>query len=187
LENISLTEIGYVSMAEMLHDRGASIGDLATAIETAGVWTWDRYGRFKRFDAKEPESLKALDRLAFEHGRLTDPQYEWHPQDDDPVDDLLYLCGWRADALPELHAPEVIVRNDPRPQATARHENATLRLLEAMRRLLRGELTGNPHPDCKDDESLVGILADFSPGREGLGRTTIKDKFKKAGSLWEIP
>jgi hypothetical protein len=185
LEGIALTEVDYVSMFQMLDQHGASIGDLATAIESSGIWTWDRYGRFKRFDRDAPQVKQALDRLALAYERNHDPTYDEHPGDNDPEHDPLFLCGWPADELPKLEQAQLVVRNAPRrPQAVAREENATLRLVEAMRRLCLGLLNDRHHPDCPDENALVNAIVDFSHDREGLGIATVTEKFTKSAALW---
>lgn len=186
MEGITLSEVEYVSMARLLFERGASVGSLATAIESSGVWGWDRYGRFKLFGPEHRASLDALDRLALHYEKINDPQDEEYGVHQDPETDRLYLFGWPADQLPSMQESERVVLKPTRPQAASRGENATLRLVEGLRRFCLGLLTDHRHPDCANEDELIAAIVNHSAGRDGLKKATIKSKFKAAFELWDI-
>lgn len=178
-------EVVFVSLAELLSDRGVSIGSLATEIERAGVYGWDRFGRFVRFGKEKQESLRALDGLALHYAKSIDPRDDG-PGIPDPERDRLYLFGWRADQLPKFKEPTETVSKPDRPQAASRAEKTNLRIIEGLKRILLGKLTEHPHPDCATEEDLIAILEDHSTGREGLGRATLKRRFQDAAEAWDV-
>ena len=54
----------FLSLAKLLTQRKVSVAALATAIESHGVYGWDRFGRLKEFKSDSKGAGKALDLLA---------------------------------------------------------------------------------------------------------------------------
>lgn len=186
MECVTLSDTEFVSLAELLFQRGVSVGSLATEVEDSGVHGWDRFGRFKRFAPEDGEALRVLDRLALHYDKVS--HSERYAEDSgipDPESDLLYYFGWAVDRLPSFVEGEA-VRKPQRPQSAAREENSALRLVEALRRLALGDLTGNRHPDCPDEDALISEIVNHAIGRDGLKGATVKKKFKAAAELWSI-
>lgn len=165
-----------------LLDEGVSTGTLATAIEQGGIWGWDRYARFTRFEPASPHAGKALDLVA--------AQAAWSqsggPDDQSPVDEAVgpdnpfVLFGWPEDNVPDFGAIESGQTKVPRPQSVAKSENANLAIIGHLLAFIQGKLTPRSHPDYGSEADLIKLLSDYNGQFPGLGRSNLQAKFAAA-------
>jgi len=105
----------FLSIGELLspcgnnRNRIVQIGVLATAIETHGIYTWDRYGRFRHFLGESAQGTKALDLLSYVYEYESNPEpcndEKEHPLDHDFGWDNPYSAfGWAAEVAPDFSA-----------------------------------------------------------------------------------
>lgn len=121
-----------------LLDAGTGIGVLASAIEQASIFTWDRFGRFGKAD--DGARRRILDLLAAEHAwRLAPEPGSMAPMDaafDANVDEFSTF-GWPAGELPDLAALASGIDSRPQPQSKAGQTKARDTALVAVAALMR--------------------------------------------------
>ncbi|MCK0506327.1 hypothetical protein [Aromatoleum anaerobium] len=162
----------YVTLRDLLEGCNVTIATLATAIEQAGIYTWDRFGRFKQAD--EPAKVRVLDLLA--------AQYRWSTGVDgrdtgSPLtesayspDDVFSAFCWPTNQAPDFGAIHQGQCEEERPQRRAgdtkmRRTYETLIVALAKRAGI----------DCTDRGAAVRIseITELSPGGR-IGEDTIR-------------
>jgi hypothetical protein len=131
----------FQSIAALLMDKTHTPGDLATAVETNGFFSWDRYGRYKDFEGGSEEGKNILDMLAAIHQHQTrcdDPAYKETPSPLDDYENFLFCSGWRQSDIPKSGIPH-------------NEKNGTIKLVGAL------------HP--RTENSLLKIIGGFAMGK----------------------
>jgi hypothetical protein len=103
--------VHFTCVADFIQD-GVHRGDIVTAIETDGFFTWDRYGRYIHVpasggdDERKALRTKLLDQLAELWG---DCDLEPGPEERDvyhftrsDLGNLIYRCGWMSGEEPDF-------------------------------------------------------------------------------------
>lgn len=170
---------------------GYSVDQLATAVETHGVYGWDRFGRF--FDKRLPPNKKlpteALDALAAFHDYAIRFYEERDSQNDAESADLtspaasldqlytpLHRLGWPQKELPQFcdkvtFPPALKLGRLPTPESPALHILGALLLdLADLRK------TGHP-VSIPSEDTLLKHMRESFPGVKWLSRTMIQDYF----------
>ncbi len=186
-----MARVDFVSVNHCLRD-GVTEGALATAIEKEGVYTWDRFGRFRCFKPPAPEAESVLSVLANVYARYSsDAPDDLDDGDDDSPDSLLRLCGWPKPKLPDfrsIEGSEPVVSMPPestRPTPGAKLVRADLALIGGLLLFIKGELGNKRHPDFQTEDDLINVLElELSNLRlVGASQRTIIDKFSAAKKL----
>lgn len=168
----------------VLYGSGKSPGTLATAIEKAGIYGWDRYGRFKHFKPNEPEVHLALDALAWQARHEDDPDSP-SPMFDEGIN-ALSRFGWPANEQPDFAAIEAGALPAPeRPHVNQKSENSTLAIVGSLLAFIKGELGTPPHPEFASEAQLIVLLAQQCRGYHGMSARNLQDKFAAAKKLLE--
>lgn len=99
----------FLTLRELLrHGHNVSVATLATAVEQYGVFSWDEYGRFRRFGSETEEGRRALRLLALVYKSDGEPWkynegYEQHPLDEDEGPDNPFCSfGWAFNSIPDF-------------------------------------------------------------------------------------
>lgn len=173
-------------MGDLIFRRNELPGTLATAIEHQGIFSWDRYGRFRHFGPETPEAKSALDHLAavYEHNG-------GHP--DDHVDhEMFYEAGGDAYGWPVAKEPnwaeiKAGLSQRPQPQSpevvSVKSENANLAMVLALLKFIKGELGNKTHPDYSSEAQLGEFLESAMFGYSGVSKSNFKTKFANAKKL----
>ena len=172
----------------VLYKRGISPGTLATAIESGGIYGWDRYGRFKRFEANAPEVHPALNALAGQAQHEDDPDSP-SPMFDEGTD-AFNRFGWPANELPDFAAIEAgMPPAPPRPQPSRRSEDATLAIVGALLDFIKGKVgeSRKAHPSYESETQLAELIAGELGEFPGLSKSNLQKKFTLAKKLIESP
>ena len=180
----------FVDLRLLLSEKLTSVATIATAIETFGIYTWDKYGRYKKFDKSTPEAARALYLLGYIHEYENNHQpgdiNEQHPLDQsEGGDDEYYKYGWAQEVLPDFLEIQSEQGDVPRPVPGDRvkGENANLRIIAALLKYIKGETKGvKKHPSYKDSEAdLITILGqEYSPCGAGFSKRNLEEKFAEA-------
>ncbi len=199
----------FMSLWKLLkHPRTVSVATLATAIETGGVYTYDKYGRYMPFTRDTPEAQRALALLAdiyeFEskyweshddvenaageaggdNGQYYDISEGLHPLDipddhGDPYDDF----GWAIDALPNFEAIRSGQHELP-PKSLGgggRLEKNYLHIIGALLECIAGKVPpAEKHPSFASEAQLIEFLDEKFDGIEGLSASNLQRKFPAA-------
>jgi len=105
---------------------GQTVGELATAIEAEGIYTWDRFGRYRKYTTGSVEVGRCLNFLANEFELRTSGLRISEVSEN--VEDELEEFGWAASALPTQQASSM--RSDRfGPPALRERERTTLLLI----------------------------------------------------------
>lgn len=160
------------------------VATLATAIEEYGVYSWDRFGRFRRFGSETDRGKRALDILAGVRHFETycqGPTDQQHPLDAaEGPDDPFWEFGWASEVAPSFELlsadqDELPMRSDPRPALTDRH------IIGALLALIEGEVGKlGRHPAYKDRTKLVDLLVDEFDGYRGMTAGTLFPRLKES-------
>lgn len=94
----------FCSVRQLL-DIGESFGDIATAIETVGIYTWDRFDRYRKYSVGSAEVRQCLNFLASEL-ELRKSGFDVSDIREN-FEDELEDFGWAASALPAKQASSV--------------------------------------------------------------------------------
>lgn len=185
-----LLRLGY-----LIFKLDVSTGVLATAIEQHGVYSWDRYGRFKQFGPDSDVAQKALDQLAALHAARVsaelDGDYDgpdWEMFSESGGD---YFC-WPSSAAPDFKALSVATHQEQAPPprsagAAAREENADLRMVGALLLYILGELGKPRHPSYSSKTEFISHIENKLDGYPGLKKGTLRRKFDRALGLLDQP
>jgi hypothetical protein len=175
----------FLSLKHCL-DLGHSVGVLATAIETVGIFTWDRYGRFMAFDKTSVEAADALDVLARFLAFLESPWDDDEPDLDDP-DSVLSLCGWPRHQLPDLAEDQSSPQRPRSTPAMTKTESSSLPIIGALLLFIRGTGGIGKHPDFKSETKLIDWMTQVVGGYAGLSKRNLEGKFAAAKKVLDNP
>jgi hypothetical protein len=115
----------FCSVSQLL-EIGEPVGGIASAVETAGIYTWDRFGRYQKYGVGTAEVARCLNLLATEYelrmsGLLVSNNRE-------NFGDALDEFGWAARVLPAQQANSMQASNIE-PTALKVKEKTTLLLI----------------------------------------------------------
>lgn len=177
----------FVDLRWLLSMKVTSVAAIATAIETFGIYTWDKYGRYKNFDKTTPEAAHALSLLGYIHQYENNHQpgdiSEQHPLDQsEGVDDDYYKYGWAKEVLPDFFAIKNEQGEVPRPphKCSQREVDATLRIVGALLEYIDGTVGQGKHPSFTNESKLIEFLDQKYDGIEGLSQSNLSRKFPTA-------
>ena len=199
-DNNSVDQNEFQSCHCLLFEKEWSVQELATAIETAGCYGWDRFGRFKLSNQSDDETSIVTDALnALAKYRLF--EISWKADHAPEYDEVLHFYkdeldqlkrfGWKHEDLPT----KVAATNDPiEPEKNTgiagMHTGTAYGILEAVAHL-SGEYTmknGNAkfkHGWLTDlankSQELKGTTEDGKS--KGINRNTFRLHFRKAVGL----
>jgi hypothetical protein len=202
ITQLHMVKPAFCSFVYLLNS-GFTVGQLASALEEHGVWGWDQFGRYKRFQGIEgssnpkpeegaPSALKALadvyqDQLSTPAGKL----FSWADYFANPAHPI-HFFGWPSDALPEFKNA-----NDLNPmQEPTVDSPITIKTLQTTIGLLLSVVLGNDkwprHQSIKDQKALVSQLnayvvrtrrTDKGVNTRGLGVSNLEKIFAAARKL----
>lgn len=150
---------------------GVSAGQIATEIETNGIYGWDRFQRFKHFEPQSQEALEALDLLASgvahnERLECEGDQFSptW-PTDGERTRDDRY--GWT-----DLDMPKFVKVNEPimNPSSRTRLANSEAKLVAALLYEKDFKFDRNRVRDMQILLERAGIELSEKPIRDALDR-----------------
>jgi hypothetical protein len=176
IEDGGVDRPGYMSLGEALR-QGNSPGAIATAIETEGIFCWDRFGRWKQVIAGSKEANDALDLCArvYEYECTSHDSEDVHPTDacaGDP-DDPFGLLGW-----PLKPAPGFAEQKISPVKPTAARASAETNRRQTYLTFIEGLLRHNNLPS--DDRYTTGKLKVlFEPMGLGITDDTIRSVLKE--------
>jgi hypothetical protein len=175
-------------LGELLFDLNMHPGILATAIEEHGIYTWDRFGRLKHYLAGSPEGERALQFLASFYDMDTDPERREF-LDRELVAEVGgdYFC-WPASKAPDFARLDTTIQPErmtpPRSAgASAREENADLRVVGALLMYITGDLGVPKHPSYNGNTEFIRHIEKKLDGYPGLKEGTLRKKFDRALGL----
>lgn len=161
--------------------RDITTGTLATAIEKDGIDGWDRYGRMKHYAPDSAEAQEALDLLADQAAYTGEPGVQSPLDRADMYPEAgFWRLGWLDENLPkfdEIAAGQMV---DPRPQSTAKRQNADLAIIGSLLLFISGKIGTKRHPEFETEAKLIGLLTDKMAGYPGLSKRNLEDKFAQA-------
>lgn len=176
----------FISLAWLHFEQRIGIGALATAIENHGVWGWDRFERWRRFDKDSEEQRTALNRLARQCE--LNAQSEPAAPDLDPTSDPLFFFGWLAADLPDFAADVVSAPQVPKRRGDiARVANTDLTIIGAMLFTLEGKLGCARHPRFSSTAQIIEHIEHHMKGYPGVSKRTLEDRFSRARKLIDNP
>lgn len=165
--------------------RIVSVATLASAIENFGIYTWDEYGRFRRFEKGTPPVDRALGLLAwvykFEHTYQSGD--EQHPLDvSSGEDDPFWALGWASEVAPDFGAIKAGQLEDRKPtKSDPRKENAYLNIIGALLEYIEGRSPGVcRHPAYTGVSDLTKYLDEKYKGYYGVSESNLSRKFPEA-------
>ena len=180
-----------ISLKKILNHGNVSVATLATAIENNGIYTWDRYGRFKLFQKDTAEAQQALLLLQniFEYEIDPSPgkSDKQHPLDaSNDWDDPYWRFGWAMKELPNLknikyNQLEMLRKETP---IGKREKSSYLRIIGALVEYISGKTPGvDKHPSFENETKLIADLDKFYDGYEGLSASNLSRKFPQANRV----
>jgi hypothetical protein len=188
----------FVSLADLLRSssnksedkRVASVATLATAIESFGIYTWDKYGRYMKFEKGSGEAEQALNLLAkvYEFEMDREPRDVGHPLEDAGYDpfNLYSGFGWATKVLPDFVSimnRQSEISLDIKP-VRDREKSSYLRIIAALLEYISGKTPGIPrHPSFTSETDLIDFLDEMYDGYEGLSQSNLSRKFPLAKGI----
>ena len=115
----------FCSVRQLL-EIGESVGEVATAIEAEGIFSWDRFGRYCKYGPKSVEATRCLELLANEHELRMSGLCAIEAGD--TFADELRDFGWAAGALPTQQANSMRA-SPPASHSLRERERTTLLLI----------------------------------------------------------
>lgn len=175
-----MTTAKLITLAELLAE-GVSIGALATAIESAGIWGWDRYGRFTKFKPKDQGATEALDLLAAEASRSQDPDEESPLDESERMGDQRYRQhGWMKEELPDFDGIQATLPDVPRSPPDSRVTRTDLTIIAALLSFIEGEKPFKAHPEYVNETQLIATLSHVFEGYRGMSERTLAERLPEA-------
>ena len=180
-----------MSLAQLLYQHQLAHGTLASAIEQTGVFSWDRYGRFRHFEASSPEALRALELLANAYAASLNA-------DGSDLDGAFFgeesfrdsggeSFGWPAQQAPDFSAiaQGLQLVDQPRRSTTVqpKTDNANLAIILGLLRFIKGELGNRPHSEYSSETQLIEQIVPHMVDYSGVSVRNLKDKFARAKDL----
>ena len=116
VDNNSIDHNKFQSFHDLLFQKKWSVQQLATAMETAGCYGWDRFGRFQLSNPSDEDeraviAKQALDALASYREFEVSKQAQYAPEEDEVLRvyknklEQLKLFGWMEKDLPTIGKP----------------------------------------------------------------------------------
>jgi hypothetical protein len=176
----------FLRLGDYLFVLNEAPGTIASAIESHGVYTWDRYGRLRKFAPDTPEAKHALDYVAgFYASNCGHPDnYIDHEQFFEAGGDAF---GWPVQDHPDLSAIKVGLNLSPKQSTVDRpglkSENANLGMVLGLLRFIKGELGNTAHQDYKSEAQLAEFIELAMVGYPGVSKSNFKSKFADAKKL----
>ncbi len=175
----------------LAYPRTVSIATLATAIEEAGIYSWDKYGRFKKFDKNSPENSLALALLAEIHTYEQAPDathsYEdRHPLEscEDDWDNPFAKYGWASKVMPDFEAivaNQIEIPDAKKPPGKKREETSYLNIIGALLAYIAGGVKGvGLHPSFSNEMNLIETIEAQYKGTGGLSKSNLSRRFPQA-------
>gem|GEM_PF-2160751 len=178
--------IEFVSLLDILFSVFDVVAPLATAIETHGIYAWDRFGRMKKCIPDSPEAQTALN--------LVESIYV--SRDGPPENEISYLdfldsgagrYGWPGDEVPDFDSIRsgLYVRSTPSTlnRPSVKGENANAGMVLALLKFIKGELDNDSHPEYQSEAQLAAFLESKMIGYPGVSVDNFKKKFADAKKL----
>lgn len=109
---------------------GEAVGKLATSIETHGIYTWDRFGRYRKYSIGTVEVKRCLDLLANEFDLMMSGLNATKLDED--LEDPLEEFGWAAGVLPVEQAGSMSSEDFVPPASRERERTTLLLIISAM-------------------------------------------------------
>ena len=186
--SIDVNEDELVSLAHLIAAKKLEPGTLATAIENQGIEGWDRYNRFRQFKGPDDENVrKALDALAREaafNSEISYGDHERSPANEcyDDGEGIFWRYGWRQESMPDFAAIEAVDTGLPSrsPTNSTKANNASLAIIGALLRYIRGELGTAPHPDWRGQAQLILLLGQKLKFAGGISERNLEKQFADA-------
>lgn len=181
----------FLSLVRLLFQHQLAHGTLASAIEQTGVFSWDRYGRFRHFEAHSPEALQALELLARTYAAslsadgsdLDGAFFDEESLRDSGGENF----GWPAQQAPDFAtiAKGLQLVTQPRRSQSVqpKTDNANLAIILALLRFIKGELNNRPHSDYSSEAQLIEQIAPHMVEYPWVSVRNLKDKFARAKNL----
>lgn len=191
------TDNRFVSLGELLttdnNTRKVSVATLVTAIEKFGICSWDKYGRFVKFDHDSPAGVEALQLLEDVY-EFENESYKYHAEERHPIDyeedcENPYLqYGWATKDLPKFD----VIRDSQfetvgqKPQFLQREATNNLNIIAALLEYIKGNVKGiKQHPSYKSEALLIEeIEAQYSKQANGLSKRNLEKKFAQAKRIF---
>ena len=180
----------FLDLGKLLQYTRSGPAVLATAIENHGIQGWDRFGRFRSFEATSPQGLLALDALA--HARslyLERGTYQLDELFDFPFDTF----GWLSDIMPKLESPPSTWPPSPgeppgHPESQAREVKIRktrdlMHVIGALLMFIRGDVSESKHPDYEGQTKLIDFLDSKFDGFSGVTEGNLTKLFADANGL----
>ncbi len=156
----------FVGLHQLIKPFGAySVGVLATAIEDRGIYTWDRFGRFRKFgpvkhgDPEPKEITNILNMLAGVHEyeqEVGSPGFDrQHPVDAWPEHFGVY--GWLREDLPDFDAIQRGTGASPPKPIKSGWMPSDRKIIEVLALVLADRYPPNQMPTAKDLERCADL------------------------------
>lgn len=179
----------FLSIGDFIQYGNVSIASLATAIETCGIYSWDQYGRFKRFGADTEQGKLVLRMLAavYEYQHNPEPNFRantQHPLDQcaGDWDDPFYRFGWTSEVAPDFDAIKAGQLEAKKPaKQDPRKETAYLNIIGVLLEYIEGSAPGVcKHPAYNGISELAEYIDDRYKGYYGVSASNLSRKFPEA-------
>ncbi len=178
-----------LSLGDLLLRSTVRVGVLATAIEQHGIYSWDRYGRFKHFGPGSIEAGAALDVLAKYFDALCDAdETRWFDESSFRDGGADHYC-WPSSKLPNLDAADASLEvASPRMRTgpEKRSDSGLLHMIGALLLTMDGKAGQPRHPAFSSEAKLMDFLSDHFKGYDGMSLRNLKDKASKAKHLFDV-
>jgi len=193
----------FISLKNILEDEECSsiaIGELVTAIEAHGIYTYDKFGRLFLCKIDSEQGRKVITLLL--EFKFHDPDYnEEHgiqEYDPPPLDDIVNenfgkypselqtfrsqynYYGWPEDKLPNFSAIDS-KKIDEKPLGE-RERKGYIRTVSVLLKYIKGDMKGvKKHQDYVSDSQLIlDIEAEYSKNSNSLSKRSLEQKFSDA-------
>lgn len=178
--------LDFVTLGDLLFKVFDIVAPLATAIETYGIYFWDRFGRLKKCAPDSPEANAALDHVE-----------AMYISNDGPPDKAISYSdfieaggeryGWPGTELPDFDAIRAGLFVRPKPlsptKPSVKGENANAGMVLALLRFIKGELDNEVHSNFQSEAQLATFLESKMIGYPGVSADNFKKKFAEAKKL----
>lgn len=181
----------YICLKKLVNHENVSVATLATAIESFGIYTWDKYGRFKLFQKDTPEAQQALLLLQhiFEYENDPTPgnSDKQHPLDvSNDWDDPYWRFGWAVNELPNLKTIKDGQLEVPQTNKShnRRAESCNLKIIAALLNCINGDFPNVArHPKFTSEAQLIVFLETTYKEKGGFSISSLSHKFPEAKSI----
>lgn len=165
---------------------GYTVAQLASTVESKGVYGWDRFGRFGRYKAESAGGIEALNALAEFYAydtrlREQDPSTDPGSLDDFAESSNLHYFGWPDGQVPEINRSEVHPL-PPRPARTA-DPRKTNTVLGALLECLGHYRDSGKTMRIPSEDQLNNLMLERFPHVPFISRSTIQNEFATAKEI----